>query len=399
MRVLVTSANMRMAHVIAKALASRGVEVIVADSVPRSFSFFSRYAKGHFLYPSPYSEQEAFVQCLLKNVESLGCDVLIPIHEETFLIAKHIDDFVGKVGLALPTYDQILAVHFKDRFFALCQNLDVPIPRSRILNWVSEAKKVSQEFRFPVVLKPRQGGGNYGIEYINKAEDFTYRYRACLEKHRLTPERLIVQEYIDVGKKFSQAFVYDNGKMVASFADIHLRDYPASGGSGTFRESTHEPQLEQLGRRVLDHLCWHGVAECEFIRERHSGKPYMIEINPRIWGGVNSAVSAGLNIPWILCCLATGLRDQIGPLVYRDSVRTRWFWADLQVFPHYFRSSQRKFRFALEFFNLLTSKVVCDDFDPKDPLPFFVWPMKKIWKVIRHRAWNPPSYGIQGEWS
>ena len=67
-----------------------------------------------------------------------------------------------------------------------------------------------------------------------------------------------------------QAFVYNQGKMIASFADIHWRDFPASGGSGTLRESIHRPDLEYLGRRVLDHLNWHGVAECEFVVEKGS---------------------------------------------------------------------------------------------------------------------------------
>jgi len=396
MKILVTSANTRMAYVITKALVDRGFEVVVADFIPRALCFYSKYGKNNFLYPSPYTEQEDFIDCLVKKSEELGISFILPVHEETFLIAKHRKRFENTVKLAIPPYEQILLAHSKDQLVSICEKLNVNVPKTRILQSIDQSSAIPAELDFPLILKPRQGGGNFGIEYVQEPKDFEKSYEECLLKYNLTPERVLIQEYIEADQKFSQSYVYSNGEMVAGFCDIHLRDYPFTGGSGTLRESVHRQDLEHEGKKILDHLHWHGVAECEFITAKKDGKPYLIEINPRIWGGINSAVAAGLDIPWLLYCIAMDETD-IGPVDYLDNVKTRWFWADAMVFPHYLKKSGSKINFLIDFFNIFSSKIDCDEFNIKDPLPFFVWPAKKAYSLFKYRSFTPPSY-LEGEW-
>ena len=179
MRILVTSANTRMAYVITRALSQRGIDVVVADFIPRSLSFYSKYGKNNFLYPSPYREQEAFIDCLVEKTAEMGISMIPPIQEETFLIAKHRDKFRG-THLAIPSYEQILAVHSKDRFVDLCEEVDVSVPKTLILDSASGAHHIPDELNFPVILKPRQEGGNFGIEYVYNPENFEKRYQQCL---------------------------------------------------------------------------------------------------------------------------------------------------------------------------------------------------------------------------
>ena len=50
---------------------------------------------------------------------------------------------------------------------------------------------------------------------------------------------------------------------------------------------------------------WHGVAEIDF---RWTGSedddPWLIEVNPRFWGGLTQAVESGWDYPWLLYRLA-----------------------------------------------------------------------------------------------
>ena len=85
MSVIVTNAKNRIAYTIVKSLGEKGIPVFTADFVPLSMSFASRFSKGHFIYPSPFREQEAFIESIIKNIGRLGADVLIPVFEETFL--------------------------------------------------------------------------------------------------------------------------------------------------------------------------------------------------------------------------------------------------------------------------------------------------------------------------
>ncbi len=93
MRVLVTNAKNRIAYNIVRSLAAKGIEVFCADFVPRSMSFYSKYASGYFVYPSPFSEQQQCVECLIAKIKELKIDVLIPVFEELFLVAKFRNEF------------------------------------------------------------------------------------------------------------------------------------------------------------------------------------------------------------------------------------------------------------------------------------------------------------------
>jgi predicted ATP-grasp superfamily ATP-dependent carboligase len=56
---------------------------------------------------------------------------------------------------------------------------------------------------------------------------------------------------------------------------------------------------------LLRALSWHGVAEVDF---RWSGREvdpaYLIEVNPRFFGGLFQALASGVDFPWLLFQLA-----------------------------------------------------------------------------------------------
>ncbi len=91
MSVIITNARNRIAYNVVRSLGQKDIDLYTADFVPRSMSFVSRYSKGHFIYPSPFTDQEGFVQRLVDEIQRLRVDVLIPVFEETFLVAKHAD--------------------------------------------------------------------------------------------------------------------------------------------------------------------------------------------------------------------------------------------------------------------------------------------------------------------
>ena len=131
MTVIVTNAKSRIAYNIVKSLGQKGINVITADFVHLSMSFASRYSKGHFLYPSPFStDHEIFIDCLINNISTSKAEVLIPVSEETFLISKFKDRISKHVCLAVPEYEQILMAHNKDRWEAVARGLGINVPET-----------------------------------------------------------------------------------------------------------------------------------------------------------------------------------------------------------------------------------------------------------------------------
>jgi ATP-grasp in the biosynthetic pathway with Ter operon len=102
----------------------------------------------------------------------------------------------------------------------------------------------------------------------------------------------------------------------------NLRSYPAKSGTGVLRETVKAPTIEAIGTELLTRLRWHGVAEIDF---RWTGKEddpaWLIEVNPRFWGGMPQAVEAGWDYPYLLYRLALdGKVDPVEP--HETDVRT-----------------------------------------------------------------------------
>ena len=70
-------------------------------------------------------------------ITHLNASVLIPVYEETFLIAKHRERLSGKVRMVIPDYEQILVAHDKARWLAIADRLGIPRPKSYTIDEVT----------------------------------------------------------------------------------------------------------------------------------------------------------------------------------------------------------------------------------------------------------------------
>jgi predicted ATP-grasp superfamily ATP-dependent carboligase len=104
-----------------------------------------------------------------------------------------------------------------------------------------------------------------------------------------------------------------------------VRELPASGGRSTCAESVNDPELARAGRRLLDHLNWHGVAMAEFRRDDRDGSFRLMEINPKFWGSLELALAAGADFADDYVRAARGeplpVRTEAD---YRSGVRYAW---------------------------------------------------------------------------
>ena len=398
MNVIVTHTNNRIAYVAVKSLARRGLNIITADHHRLSMSFFSRYSANRFIYPSPYSDPDRFLQCLVEKIRHYRCDFILPTYEETFLVAKHQKILSDYTNLILPAYEAIMEVHNKDQLMRLAQKLGIPVPQTITINHINEIETVPHRIKFPVVIKPRQGGGSWAIEHIPSADVMKPLYERALTQYNLRYEQLLIQEEIPIGEKFSQAMVFNRGECCAKFTDQNLREYPASGGAGCFRISRSVPEIEGYTLKLLSFLNWHGVAEADYVTHKETGRFYLLDINPRLWGGLHSAIASGVDIPYLLYQIALGLPFE-PVLNYHQGVKTRWFGGDLMAFWSYLAADPRKTKMIREFFNIFAKDVQLDDLDMRDPLPFFIWGVNTVRKFTRQVIGLPsPTEHLTGEW-
>lgn len=394
MRVLVTNAKNRISYNIVRSLAGKGIEVYCADFVPRAMCFYSRYSSCHFLYPSPFREQERFVAHLIAKIQELKIDVLMPVFEELFVVAKHKTLFSQHVKLAVPDYEQVLTAHNKDKWEPLAAELQIPVPRSFIIESLLADHGTIRALPYPVLIKPKQGGGGWGIRRLNSAAEM--ETLLAMGSHQGLPwERFLIQQLIK-GETLCVAMVFNQGRLRGKVAYRQIREYPLFGGQATCRISVANAQSETYLQRLLEHLRWHGVCQADFVIDAKSGIPYLIDINPRFWGSLAQGIAAGVDFPHLVSQIA--FRGDVEPVVgFRTGVMTRWLGGELRGFPAHYRQAESKLSFLRQFFWPPHATALFDDFNRADPIPFLAWGMDSISRVIKHKTLQPHD-ALAGIW-
>jgi predicted ATP-grasp superfamily ATP-dependent carboligase len=397
MTVIVTNAKNRIAYNIVRSLGQKGIPVITSDFVPLSMSFSSRFSRGHFLYPSPFSpDNERFVDCIIDNIIGSNAEVLIPVSEETFLVAKFKERLSRHAGLAVPDYDQILVAHNKDRWEKIARELNLAVPETFDPIEIRNFPALADELPYPIIVKPKQGGGGWGIAMIGTAGElvqFLNKDHYCGH----TWDRFYLQRKI-AGETHCVAMLFSKGDIRAKVAYKQLRAYPLKNGQATLRVSLDSPHAEKNLQTLLEHMNWHGVCQADFVVEAATGTPYLIDINPRFWGSLAQGIAAGVDFPYLYYKIA--LEGDVAPVKgFKTGVMTRWIGGDIRAFFPLFKEADHKIAFAKEFFLPHAGKIYMDDFSLDDPLPFITWCADAFTRVIRNRTLKSvPHDSLEGIW-
>ena len=310
-RAIITYARGWQTLVATRSLGRHGVEVITGDEYAMTPASFSRYSIAEFRYPNPTKEPEAFLDALEECVLKYKPEdpetpyVLMPIHKETYLIARHRERFEPHIRVPLSKIEDIESVHNKGTMAANAQKRGLPIPRTWIPGTLDEFESQIAEIPLPAFVKIRESAAGVGIAKVKSRQELETTFKEFIDHFKLREgDYPIIQEAVP-GDDYCVTTLFDKGKLVTSMTYHNLRSFPAEKGAGVMRETVNAPAMERISADILGPLEWHGVAQLDFRWDGSPGsQPYLIEVNPRFWGGLIQAVESGWDYPWLLYRLA-----------------------------------------------------------------------------------------------
>ena len=393
MSALITFGRNRMAYTALRSLARHGIGAVVGDSYSPSMCFYSRHRSGHFVYPSPYRHPEAFIDSLIDQARRRECRVLIPMHEEAYVIARFRDRLEPYMKVPLASEEQIMTLHDKGRFADLAGELDLPVPPTYLANRMDQVEGIAQQISYPAVVKPRRAHGAFGLRYVRDAEELRKAFADLVDRYHYVDQELpIVQEFVR-GVKHSVCMLFNHGRLRARCTFRFLREYPVEGGTAVLRISTHQERMEKIAQRTLEHLRWHGIAEAEFLLSPQ-GEPQLLEINPRFWGSLYQGVASGVDFPYLLYRMA--LDGDVEPVLdYPAGIKTRWLWGDWRALCDYIRHPLGQWRMLLDYMKFYRRDVSYDDFYWDDPVPFLVEMIYPLMSFLSKGTFNPVEEGSE----
>ena len=387
MRVIITHARSHFALVATQSLGKKGIDVITGDSVYPAMTFFSKFSKDYFIYPSPFLHPDEFLEVLEEKVRKTGCEVLMPMFEETHPIAKHLDRLSRYTTIPIPSYEKIQETRDKLNIVKIAPKVNVLTPKTYSINELNQVEEIGEKATYPLVIKLRRGYQSIGMEYVDSTQELITKYYKLVKRFNLKSDSYpIIQEYIK-GTNLSVCMLFNHGRPIAKSAYRPYRTLPASGGTGTASISCKNESAQRSLERILKYLNWHGVACGDFILDEE-GTPYLLEINPRFWGSLGNAVSAGVDFPYLLYRMALG--EDIEPILnYKLGVKTRWLLGDIRAFPGNFLRSSKKLKTTFDFINFWEKGVTYDDLSLSDPSPFFAKLRYNLGQLVKRGSLSP----------
>lgn len=290
-----------------RCLGEHGVEVITGDNLYVAASNFSFYSKGFFVYPDPDKDPAGFIDKLVQVCKKHQADdtdlVLMPLHTDSFIVAANQERFEGLAKLALPERSKIDLLGNKASLAKFCNEHNINTPKTVVIDKVDDFPALAKRFPYPAFLKISDSNASVGLHKVNNAEDAIKFLHQDVKKFNLIGPALAILQQAVPGEDYCSTFLFEHGEIRALMTYHNILDYPRKSGMGALRETVDAAAMENIGARLLELVGWHGVAEIDF-RWDGVNPPYLIEVNPRFWGGLGQSIESGVDYPYLLFRMA-----------------------------------------------------------------------------------------------
>lgn len=233
-------------------------------------------------------------------------DVLLPVTVAGIeLVSVNRDALAARVALPpLPDAVGLGIVNDKTRLACFARQQGVAVPPFLVFpDDVAETDRL-QPMTFPVLAKPPSQAGGKGIRSFADAaalSEYLKRYRQAAPG-----ERLLLQTYVP-GEDLGLNVLCCDGEILAHTIQENPITAPVAFGPAAGIRFVNDGQVLELGGKLLAALKFSGLANIDLRRCARTGKIYVLDFNPRLWGTSMGSTLAGVNFPYLACRAALGL--------------------------------------------------------------------------------------------
>jgi len=181
------------------------------------------------------------------------------------------------------------AITFNKRYtVAVAAFSGIDVARSVLLikDNLGSPDEVVQNLRFPVFVKPNNGGSSIGMSKVNRPSD---ELGIAIDKAFREDKQVLIEEFIK-GREFTIGVFKTKGNIIAlpiteviskkEFFDYEAKYEGASTEVTPAQVDEHiAEQVRNAAKKIYALFNCRGVVRIDFIYNEEAGKPYMLEIN------------------------------------------------------------------------------------------------------------------------
>jgi predicted ATP-grasp superfamily ATP-dependent carboligase len=287
--------------------------VEVCDPDAHCLARFSRFVAKFHRCPGLAEDPAGYLEFIETLLSTGRFDVLLPTHEQGFLLARVRERLERRVGIALPSFESYRTAHSKAAFSRLLEELGLPQPVTQHAKSDAELPAVP---RFPCVVKTAIGTGSRGIWLVRDSAGLMQTLRDIGANDGFA-NGVLVQDFVIGATEKAQA-VFSRGELLGfhAFRQIAV----GAGGGDARKESVQRPYVRTHVEMIGARLGWHGALSVDYILPPGDAVPLYIDCNPRLVEPM-SAYLAGLDLVQRLLQVSLGKTPPAAP-ESRAGVRT-----------------------------------------------------------------------------
>lgn len=215
------------------------------------------------------------VEDLKKVVKDYDVNIILPITSNSIEVASILKSQLPDLFVPVTDFENAKSLFDKADAAKVFKEAGLPIPLTYSV--------ISAEM--PAIAKPRKGGSSRGIQVFTNIEDLM---------HLQNLQNYLIQEYIEHSREYTvDCYIDSEGQIMTTVPRERLE---VMGGESTRTITCHNSVLEELSCRVIETFNLRGPVNLQFLHDLDKDRFLLLEVNPRLGGGVICSVYAGAPI-------------------------------------------------------------------------------------------------------
>lgn len=212
---------------------------------------------------------------LERVVKDYEVNIILPIVNGAMEIASLCRERMPEVFVPVSDYTLSRKMFDKVEAAAAFKAAGIPIPRTYSI----------LDNEMPAIAKPRHGSRSRGIQIFHEVDDLM---------HLEGLDQYLIQEYIPHAREYTvDCYVSREGELLVNVPRERLE---VMGGEVTRTITMRSERLNEMSRQVIEAFPFRGPVTIQFLHDDDRDRYLLMEVVPRLGGGVICSIYAGAPI-------------------------------------------------------------------------------------------------------
>lgn len=367
-------------------LAKKGIPIIGIAQDPHDQNCKTNTVK-EVIYTNTGNEE------LITTLEKLGKKfsqkaVLFTGEETNVIIVSRYRERLEKYyHIVMPEKSTVEMLIDKISFYKYCQQENLPIPKTKIIEKDEEVYELTDDIVYPVILKPTFRSPQW-VDHTQQKAFKIFSKTELIDKYNEFKDfgsGFVVQEWIDgpdTNHYTCNCYFSKESELLVTFVSRKIRQWPPETGQGCIGIESKNDVVLNATKELFGRLNYKGLGYLDMKLDNRLGKYLIVEPNIcRPTGRSANAEAAGVELVYTMYCDAAGLPIPEQRTQTYGNVKWIHERRDFQSFLYHWKRGELTFR---EWRKSWKGKKIYHNFSWGDPIPFF-YDLYRVLKVYLNK--------------